>query len=277
VSVFYFYLWDADFGPGFVKICTYFPYPIEVWLNGHESAKQQARKAGMSFTALSNGFAATDDPVGLQAICDRLGPGTIGVFVERWLSRLPLPLTPADRAAGFWWELSMRQIQAQCPGLRQSSAERWSPRRNRPDASQSPLGMSSVATARRLGWSCRATDAPRRRGPSLQPARADVAAARLAGAVGTGRQSGPGPADLQQLALQTGVRRDIGHPLDRDVRTVTDALAEADAAGSRPLGRRLDDSELRVELRLTCCERLRGDVGVHADTPPRAGAFSDAS
>ena len=50
-------------------------------------------------------------PAALQAICDRLGPGTIGVFFERWMSRLPLPLTEHDRAAGYWWELSMRQIE----------------------------------------------------------------------------------------------------------------------------------------------------------------------
>jgi len=75
VSCFYFYLWDADFGPAFIKICAYFPYPIKVWLNGHEWAKQQATQAGIGFTALANGFASTTDPAGLQAICDRLGPG----------------------------------------------------------------------------------------------------------------------------------------------------------------------------------------------------------
>jgi len=42
----------------------------------------------MRFTELSNGFAATDDPAGLQAICDRLGPATIAEFVERWLAVL---------------------------------------------------------------------------------------------------------------------------------------------------------------------------------------------
>jgi hypothetical protein len=36
VGVYYFYLLDREFGPGFVKICTYFPYPAKVWLNGHE-------------------------------------------------------------------------------------------------------------------------------------------------------------------------------------------------------------------------------------------------
>jgi hypothetical protein len=111
VTCFYFYLWDAGFGPGFIKICAYFPYPVKVWINGHEWAKRQAARAGIGFTALSNGFATCEDPAGLQAICDRLGPGAIQVFFERWMSLLPLPLTPADRDAGYWWELSMRQIE----------------------------------------------------------------------------------------------------------------------------------------------------------------------
>ena len=111
VTCFYFYLWDVDFGPAFIKVCAYFPYPVKVWLNGHEWAKRQASHAGIGFTALSNGFGTCDDPAGLQAICDRLGPGTIGVFFERWMSILPLPLTDHDRAAGYWWELSMRQVE----------------------------------------------------------------------------------------------------------------------------------------------------------------------
>jgi hypothetical protein len=111
VSCYYFYVWDDDFGPGFIKICAYFPYPAKVWVNGHEWAKRQATKQGIGFTELANGFATCDDPARLQAVCDRLGPGTIGVFFQRWLARLPLPLGAADRAAGYWWELSMRQVE----------------------------------------------------------------------------------------------------------------------------------------------------------------------
>jgi hypothetical protein len=111
VTCFCFYLWDVDFGPGFIKVCAYFPYPAKVWLNGHEWAKRQATHAGIGFTELSNGFATCTDHQGLQAICDRLGPGTINAFFERWMSILPLPLTPADRQAGYWWELSMRQVE----------------------------------------------------------------------------------------------------------------------------------------------------------------------
>ena len=111
VSVFYIYIFDERMGPGFIKICTYFPYPVKAWVNGHEWAKRQALAAGIEFTALSNGFASCDDPAGLQAICDRFGPGTVQVWFERWMARLPLPLTDADRDAGYWWELSMRQTE----------------------------------------------------------------------------------------------------------------------------------------------------------------------
>ncbi len=111
VSCYYFYVWDTEFGPGFIKICSYFPYPAKVWVNGHEWAKQQARMAGIGFTELANGFAACDDPTGLQAICDRLGPADLQAFFDRWLKVIPTPLDDSDRAAGYWWELSMRQIE----------------------------------------------------------------------------------------------------------------------------------------------------------------------
>ncbi|MDJ0358485.1 hypothetical protein [Paenarthrobacter sp. PH39-S1] len=84
VTCFYFYLWDTDFGAGFIKVCAYFPYPIKIWVNGHEWAKRQATRAGIGYTALSNGFATCEDSQALQEICDRLGPGTIGVFFQRW-------------------------------------------------------------------------------------------------------------------------------------------------------------------------------------------------
>jgi hypothetical protein len=111
VSVFYVYIFDTQMGPGFIKICTYFPYPVKVWVNGHEWAKQQARKIGLGFAELSNGFAACDDPALLQRICDRFGPGHVQAWFDRWMAQIPLPLDAADRDAGFWWELSMRQIE----------------------------------------------------------------------------------------------------------------------------------------------------------------------
>ncbi len=111
VGVYYFYVLDREFGPGFIKICTYFPYPAKVWINGHEWAKRQARRARIGFTELANGFAACARPERLQAICDRLGPADVEAFFERWITRIPVPLAQADRDGGYWWELSVRQVE----------------------------------------------------------------------------------------------------------------------------------------------------------------------
>jgi hypothetical protein len=111
VTVYYFYIWDQDFGPGFIKLCSYFPYPAKVWLNGHEWAKRQAAAEGLTFTELANGFASCSDPARLQAICDRLGPDQIQAFFDRWMDIIPTPLGPDDRLHAYWWELSMRQIE----------------------------------------------------------------------------------------------------------------------------------------------------------------------
>ena len=55
VTCYYVYVWDDDFGPAFIKIGSYFPYPVKVWLNGHEWAKRQATLAGIGWTPLANG------------------------------------------------------------------------------------------------------------------------------------------------------------------------------------------------------------------------------
>jgi hypothetical protein len=110
-TAYYFYLLDADFGPGFIKIVSYFPYPAKVWLNGHQWVERQAVRAGLQITGLANGIASCDQPRRLQAIADRLEPRQIQAFFDRWMRVIPTPLTSADRRAGFFWELSMRQIE----------------------------------------------------------------------------------------------------------------------------------------------------------------------
>jgi hypothetical protein len=111
VIVYYFYVADPDFGLGFIKLCSYFPYPGKIWVNGHEWAKRQAAAEGLAYTELANGFATCVDAARLQAICDRLGPADLQRFCDRWLAIIPTPLDNADREAGYWWELSMRQVE----------------------------------------------------------------------------------------------------------------------------------------------------------------------
>src|ERR1700682_4365143 len=111
VNHFYFYCLDADFGPFFVKFCSYFPYNAKLCINGNEWAKRQAAKAGIGYTALDNGFAAVNDPAAVQQICDQLGPDQIDALLRKWLARLPHPFSAEDRAAGYRYDLSILQAE----------------------------------------------------------------------------------------------------------------------------------------------------------------------
>jgi hypothetical protein len=88
-----FYVRDADFGLGFIKVCSWFPYPAKVWCNGHEWAKNQARRHRVPFRELANGSASCDDVERLQAICDRFGPADVQAFFDRWMAVIPTPLS----------------------------------------------------------------------------------------------------------------------------------------------------------------------------------------
>jgi hypothetical protein len=111
VNHFYVYAVDSDFGPFFIKFSSYFPYTAKLCINGNEWAKRQAAKAGVDFEALDNGFANCDDPKHLQRICSRLGARQIDRLLRKWLRKLPHPFTPADRQAGYRYDISVLQAE----------------------------------------------------------------------------------------------------------------------------------------------------------------------
>jgi hypothetical protein len=111
VNHYYLYVLDPEWGPAFLKICGYVPYAMKLCLNGHEWAKRQLARQRRVFTALDNGFLACADPTLLQQLCDRLSAADVQAFFDRWVPRLPLPLTAQDQAAGFGYRLSLLQME----------------------------------------------------------------------------------------------------------------------------------------------------------------------
>ena len=111
VNQFYFYCVDADFGPFFLKFCSYFPFNAKLCINGHHWAQRQATAAGIGYTAMDNAFASVDDVPTLQAICDRLGPEQINALLRKWLTILPNPFSTDDTAAGYRYDISILQAE----------------------------------------------------------------------------------------------------------------------------------------------------------------------
>ena len=111
VNNYYIYAVDRDFGPFFLKFCSYFPFNAKLCLNGHEYAKRQLALEGVAFEALDNGILRCADPKRLQTICDGLSAGKIDALLRKWLRLLPHPFTRADRKAGYRYDISILQAE----------------------------------------------------------------------------------------------------------------------------------------------------------------------
>ena len=106
---YYIYILDRDFGPLFLKFCSYFPYPAKLCLNGHEWLKRQLTLRGIPFEPLDNGIQSSTEAGRVQRIADTLDAAKIDAVFRKWLRRLPHPFAPAHRAAGYRYQLSILQ------------------------------------------------------------------------------------------------------------------------------------------------------------------------
>jgi DNA-binding MarR family transcriptional regulator len=111
VNHYYIYAVDRDFGPFFLKFCSYFPFNAKLCLNGHEYAKRQLARERIAFEALDNGILTCADPARLQKICDGLSAEKIEGLLRKWLRLLPHPFTGADRKAGYRYDISILQAE----------------------------------------------------------------------------------------------------------------------------------------------------------------------
>jgi hypothetical protein len=110
VNHYYFYIDDEDFGPLFLKICSYAPWSMKLCLNGHEWAKRQLDRRHITYEALDNGFLSCAEPAKLQKICDALGPeeieprGRLRAQSQRARRRTLYPIRPLPflKRPGLW-------------------------------------------------------------------------------------------------------------------------------------------------------------------------------
>lgn len=111
VNHYYFYCLDKDFGPFFLKFCSYFPYNAKLCINGHEYAKRQLERKGICYEALDNGILSCKNPTAAQKICEGLSAGKIDSLLRKWLRLLPHPFTAQDRKADYRYDISILQAE----------------------------------------------------------------------------------------------------------------------------------------------------------------------
>jgi hypothetical protein len=60
---------------------------------------------------LDNGILSCERPARAQALAQALSAEKIDALLRKWLRRLPHPFSPADRRAGYRYELSILQAE----------------------------------------------------------------------------------------------------------------------------------------------------------------------
>ena len=111
VNFYYFYCFDEDFGPFFIKFCSYFPYGGKLCINGHEYLKLQLARRGIAFEDLDNGLLSCAEPATAQRLADGFDEVRIERFFRKWLKLLPHPFPAEDRKAGYTYRLSILQAE----------------------------------------------------------------------------------------------------------------------------------------------------------------------
>jgi len=83
----YYYFMDRDLGLMHVRLQTWFPFEIQVYLNGHDVLARKLDRHGIAYTKVDNAFTWIADPARAQRFADRLvdrnWPRILSAFAQR--------------------------------------------------------------------------------------------------------------------------------------------------------------------------------------------------
>jgi hypothetical protein len=101
----YFYYLDREFGLMHVRLQTWFPFPIQVCINGREWLAQKMKRAGMTFTQQDNCFTELEDVRKAQRWMDSLIGRRWVPWLNRWAQKaMPWLSSPhGSKLRGYYW------------------------------------------------------------------------------------------------------------------------------------------------------------------------------
>jgi hypothetical protein len=86
--VLYYYFLDREFGLVHVRLQTWLPFTVQVYVNGHEWLAQQMVHQKLGFVQQHNAFTQLDDPVKAQRIADRFAKLNWERILDRWAKQV---------------------------------------------------------------------------------------------------------------------------------------------------------------------------------------------
>lgn len=101
--VLYFYYLDPEFGLLHIRLPTWFPFTIQVYVNGHEWLARQLTKQRIGFTPCDNAFLAIDDMAKAQQLADDLCRVKWRRFLDALAKRVNPLLRGLLKGCDYYW------------------------------------------------------------------------------------------------------------------------------------------------------------------------------
>src|SRR4051812_5267358 len=95
----YFYLLDPVLGPMSLRVGTFLPFTLAVFLNGHSFLARELARQGVGFRKDDNALLAVADVAALEAAAERLTPALIEPRCAHWVRQLAPRFGREERAA----------------------------------------------------------------------------------------------------------------------------------------------------------------------------------
>jgi hypothetical protein len=95
----YFSVLDSVLGPMSLRVGTFLPFTVAVFLNGHSFLARELTRLGVGFRKDDNALLAVADVAALEAAAERLTPGLIEPRCAYWARQLAPRFSRDERAA----------------------------------------------------------------------------------------------------------------------------------------------------------------------------------
>jgi hypothetical protein len=102
--VLYFYYLDPELGLIHIRLQTWVPFPVQVYVNGHSYLAQQLLKRRLGFTQQDNAFTALDNPQAAQKLADSFVRQNWPKILNRLVRQVnPLMNQRWFRSLSYYW------------------------------------------------------------------------------------------------------------------------------------------------------------------------------
>jgi len=109
---YYFYLIDPEFGFMHVRLQSWFPFQIQIYINGREWLARQMDQKGIGYQRYENTFLEVEKGEAVEKLCQRFLRRKWVRVLDAFARRMNpfLPLIKKAGFGGYWWVLDQAEI-----------------------------------------------------------------------------------------------------------------------------------------------------------------------